>query len=39
MEPARDDDHAELRLTLYPGGGERPLGHADYHGGWVRWLV
>jgi hypothetical protein len=26
-----------LRLTLWPGGEERLLGRADYHGRWVEW--
>jgi hypothetical protein len=38
MEPAPDARHAELRLTLWPGGRERLLAEADYHGRWVRWL-
>jgi hypothetical protein len=28
---------AELRLSLWPGGGETLLGTAHYHGRWVRW--
>jgi len=28
---------AELRLSLWPGGGESLLGTAHYHGRWVRW--
>ena len=32
-----DADHAELRLTLWPGGDERLLGRAHYHGSWVEW--
>jgi hypothetical protein len=39
MEPARDVRHSELRLTLWPGGHERLLAEADYHGRWVRWLA
>ncbi|MGH6903185.1 MAG: DUF2332 domain-containing protein [Geminicoccaceae bacterium] len=39
MEPARDARHAELRLTLWPGGHERLLAEADYHGRWIRWLA
>ena len=39
MEPAPDRGHAELRLTLWSGGDERLLAHADYHGRWVRWLM
>jgi hypothetical protein len=39
MEPAPDTRHTELRLTLWPGGDERLLAHADYHGRWVRWLA
>lgn len=36
MEPATDDA-AELRLTLWPGGEERLLGTAGYHGPPIRW--
>jgi hypothetical protein len=39
MEPAPERGHAELRLTLWPGGHERLLAEADYHGRWVRWLA
>jgi len=38
MEPAEDLKCAELRLTLFPGGGERLLAHADFHGRWVEWF-
>ena len=31
--------HAELWLTLWPGGGERHLADAGFHYGPVRWLV
>jgi hypothetical protein len=31
-------DHAELRLTLWPGGGERRLARAHYHGSRIDWL-
>jgi hypothetical protein len=34
-EPAA---HAELRLTLWPGGEERLLGRTHWHGRWVEWL-
>lgn len=36
MEGARLDD-AELRLKLWPGGEDRLLAHAHWHGAWVRW--
>ena len=36
MEPATEAA-AELRLTRWPGGGERVLGQAGYHGTPVRW--
>lgn len=36
LEPA--GDLAELRLTLWPGGGERLLARAGYHGRPVHWL-
>jgi hypothetical protein len=39
MEPAPDVRHAELRLTLWPGGDERLLAEADFHGRWIRWLA
>ena len=38
MEPAENLKCAELRLTLFPGGNERLLAHADYHGRWVEWF-
>lgn len=38
MEPATDDA-AEVRLTLWPGGEERLLGTAGYHGAPVRWAA
>ena len=37
MEPARGEDCAELRLTLWPDGQERLLARADYHVRWVAW--
>lgn len=38
MEPAPEAPrHAELRLTLWPDGGERRLAAVDYHGNWVAW--
>jgi hypothetical protein len=33
-----EGDSAGLRLTTWPGGEEKLLGHADFHGRWVRWL-
>jgi hypothetical protein len=36
MEPATEDA-AEVRLTLWPGGEDRALGLAGYHGMPVRW--
>jgi hypothetical protein len=36
MEPA--GEHAEVRLTLWPGGDESLLAISGYHGGGVRWL-
>ncbi len=27
----------ELRLTLWPGGADRLLARADFHGGWIDW--
>jgi hypothetical protein len=37
MEPDAERDTAGLRLTLWPGGEERVLGRADFHGRFVRW--
>ena len=37
MEPSADGAHAELRLTLWPGGDKQLLADADYHGRWVSW--
>jgi hypothetical protein len=37
MEPSSDSAHAELRLTLWPGGEEQLLADADFHGRWVSW--
>ena len=40
MEPAADSEGfpMELRLTLWPDGGERLLATAHPHGAWVNWL-
>jgi hypothetical protein len=38
MEADADPDGAGLRLASWPGGGERLLGRADFHGRWARWL-
>lgn len=38
MEPATDEA-ADVRLTLWPGGEERLLGTAGYHGPPVRWAA
>lgn len=38
LEPDRDQkQQAALYLTLWPGGRERKLAEACYHGRWVRW--
>ena len=37
MEPGPDGAHAELRLTIWPGGRDQLLADADYHGRWVSW--
>jgi hypothetical protein len=37
MEPA-DLNETEVRLTLWPGGRERVLAYAGYHGNPVKWL-
>ena len=36
MEPS--GEHAEVRLTMWPGGGEFVVATSGYHGGSVRWL-
>jgi hypothetical protein len=38
MEGDGNPDSAGLRLTVWPGGEERLIARADYHGRWVRWL-
>jgi hypothetical protein len=38
MEPATRE-HADLRLTEWPGGADRVLAHVGYHGANVRWLA
>jgi hypothetical protein len=38
MEPLPGADCAAVTLTLWPGGRERRLARADYHGRWVDWL-
>jgi hypothetical protein len=38
MEGARVDE-TELRMRLWPGGGDVQLAAAHWHGAWVRWLV
>ncbi|MCP5366078.1 MAG: DUF2332 family protein [Hyphomicrobiales bacterium] len=38
MEPSPDLAHAELHLTLGPGGADRLLARADFHGRWVEWV-
>jgi hypothetical protein len=37
METDGERDTAGLRLTLWPGGDERAVGRADFHGRFVRW--
>lgn len=37
VEPDDEKGSAGVRLTLWPGGGTRLLGRADYHGRWHRW--
>jgi hypothetical protein len=38
MEHEKPDAPATVRLTLWPGGEERIVGHSDSHGTWVEWL-
>lgn len=37
MEADGDPGSAAVTLNLWPGGGARRLGRADFHGRWVRW--
>ena len=37
LEPGGDE--AELRVTLWPGGHQRVLAYAGYHGAPVRWTA
>lgn len=37
LEPDGRDPGAAITLTLWPGGSERCLGRADYHGRWIDW--
>jgi hypothetical protein len=37
MEPA--GDHAAVALTVWPGGAQRLLAEAGYHGSPVRWVA
>jgi hypothetical protein len=34
----RGSDEADVRLTVWPGGAERLIARAGYHGPPVRWL-
>ena len=38
MEPSRGNDHAVLRVTLWPEGDTRRLAHCDFHGRWIEAL-
>ena len=38
MEPPDLVPVMDIRLTLWPGGEERLLGHSHPHGAWVQWL-
>lgn len=38
MEPA-GPEHADLRLTTWPGGADEILAHVGYHGADIRWLA
>jgi hypothetical protein len=37
MEHERPDAPPTLRLTFWPGGEERVVGHCESHGGWAEW--
>jgi len=37
MEPDAVKGSAVVTLTDWPGGRERELGRADFHGRWVEW--
>jgi hypothetical protein len=39
LEPSADLSHPELRVTTWPGGGERLLARGHYHLGPVRWIA
>lgn len=39
LEPAPEIVHADLRVTLWPGGGEAVVAHSGYHGPPVQWLA
>lgn len=38
MDEEGHDRHAVVRLTLWPGGVERHIANADYHGRWTEWF-
>jgi hypothetical protein len=38
MEPF-SAEHADLRVTTWPGGEETRLAEVGYHGGAIRWLA
>lgn len=39
MEPVPEDGACELRVCLWPGGGDRRLADVDFHGRWMEWLA
>ena len=38
MEAEGDPDGAAVRLSIWPGGDDRRIARADFHGRWARWL-
>jgi hypothetical protein len=39
LEPDEVTDFPDIRLTIWPGGEERVLGTAHFHGAWVKWAA
>ena len=39
LEPTKGGEHAELRMTVWPGKKEQVLAASGYHGEWVKWSL
>jgi hypothetical protein len=39
IEEGENAEGADIRLTVWPGGEDRYLGLADFHGRWVKWRI